>query len=180
MKRVVIVAAKRTPFGRFLGSLRSQSPSDLAAAAGEATLSRIDRSQVDQVILGNILGTGHGMNIARQVALRLKLPIKTSATTLNMMCGSGMQAAMFAVRDWYRHHNLTVRDWARRPEDHLVLQLRFVAFLFALDAGGEAGSEAQLAPLDEAARFLDAHDLQAQSGPADRGCTGTAARRAGR
>ncbi|MDC0261958.1 thiolase family protein [Planctomycetaceae bacterium] len=97
MKRVVIVSAKRTPFGRFLGQLSKLSPVELAVAAGEAALDGVDRSLVEQVILGNVLSAGHGMNIARQVSIQLGLPVESSATTINMMCGSGMQSAMLAV-----------------------------------------------------------------------------------
>ncbi len=96
-KRIVIVAAKRTPFGRFRGALAEFMPVDLAVIAGDAVLDGIDRTLVDQVILGNVLNAGQGMNIARQVAVKLKLPLQTPATTVNMMCGSGMQSALMAV-----------------------------------------------------------------------------------
>jgi len=96
-KRVVIVAAKRTPFGRFRGALAELSPVELAVIAGDAALTDIDRRLIDQVILGNVLAAGHGMNVARQVAIRLRLPVETSAMTVNMMCGSGMQSALMAV-----------------------------------------------------------------------------------
>ena len=97
MKRIVIVAAKRTPFGRFRGALAELSPVDLAVVAGHAALAGIDHTLIDQVILGNVLAAGHGMNVARQVAIRLGLPVETSASTVNMMCGSGMQSALMAV-----------------------------------------------------------------------------------
>lgn len=97
MKRVVITAAKRTPFGRFRGGLASLSPVDLGIVAGESTLHGIDRTRIDQVIIGNVLSAGHGMNVARQIAIGLSLPIQTPATTINMMCGSGMQSALMAV-----------------------------------------------------------------------------------
>jgi acetyl-CoA C-acetyltransferase len=95
--RIAIVAAKRTPFGKFRGGLAALSPVDLAIIAGEAVLANIDRSMIDQVILGNVMGAGHGMNIARQVAIGLDLSIETTATTVNLMCGSGMHAALMAV-----------------------------------------------------------------------------------
>lgn len=95
---VVIVAAKRTVQGRFLGKLSSLTAVDLAVAAGEATLAGIDRGVIDQVILGNVLSAGQGMNIARQVALRLGLPQVTPAFTVNMMCASGMQAVTLAAQ----------------------------------------------------------------------------------
>lgn len=95
--RIAIVAAKRTPFGKFRGGLAALSPVDLAIIAGESVLADIDRRMIDQVILGNVMGAGHGMNIARQVAIGLDLPIETTATTVNLMCGSGMHAALLAV-----------------------------------------------------------------------------------
>ena len=60
MKRVVIVAAKRTPFGRFRGGLADFSPVELGVEVGEAVLSGLDRSWIDQVIIGNVLSAGHG------------------------------------------------------------------------------------------------------------------------
>ena len=96
-KRIVIVSARRTPFGRFRGALAEFSPVDLAVIAGDAALEGIDRTLIDQVILGNVLSAGQGMNVARQVAVKLRLPIETPATTVNMMCGSGMQSALMAV-----------------------------------------------------------------------------------
>lgn len=98
MKRVVIVSARRTPFGRFHGPLAGYSAADLAVAAGTAALQGIDPAQVDQVLLGNVLSAGQGMNIARQVAVRLGLPIETPAMTINAMCGSGMHSALLAVQ----------------------------------------------------------------------------------
>lgn len=97
MNRVVIIAAKRTPFGRFRGSLASHSPVDLGVIAGEAALQGISKEFVDQVIIGNVFGAGHGMNVARQIGVHLGLPIETPATTINQMCGSGMQAALMGV-----------------------------------------------------------------------------------
>jgi acetyl-CoA C-acetyltransferase len=89
---VVIVGAKRTPVGRFLGGLAEFSAADLAVAAGEAALGELDRRLIDQVIVGNVLSAGLGMNVARQVGLRLGLPLETPAFTVNMMCGSGLKA----------------------------------------------------------------------------------------
>lgn len=96
MIEVVIVAAKRTPQGKFLGALSRQSAVDLAVAAGSAAIEAVDAEAVDQVILGNVLGAGQGMNPARQVGVRLGLPIECPAFTVNTMCASGMQAVMLA------------------------------------------------------------------------------------
>ncbi|MDF1861644.1 MAG: acetyl-CoA C-acyltransferase [Verrucomicrobiales bacterium] len=98
MNEVCIVSAKRTPFGRFLGSLSRLSAVDLACHSGEAALSGLDRSKIDQVIIGNILSAGQGMNIARQVGVKLDLPVTSPAFTVNMMCASGMQAIALAAQ----------------------------------------------------------------------------------
>lgn len=95
---VVIATAKRTVQGRFLGKLSSLTAVDLAVAAGEVALEGVDRQVIDQVILGNVLSAGQGMNIARQVGLRLGLPQVTPAFTVNMMCASGMLAVSLAVQ----------------------------------------------------------------------------------
>jgi acetyl-CoA C-acetyltransferase len=95
---IFIVAAKRTPFGRFLGRLAGLSPVQLALAAGEATLQGIDRSAIDLCILGNVLGAGHGMNIARQVSLGLGLAQETPAFTVNQMCASGLTSILTGIQ----------------------------------------------------------------------------------
>ena len=84
MKHIVIVAAKRTPFGRFRGALAELSPVELAVVAGNAALAGIDCTLIGQVILGNVLAAGHGMNVARQVAIKLGLPVETPAATVNI------------------------------------------------------------------------------------------------
>lgn len=98
MTDIAIVAAKRTPIGRFLGTLKDLTAVELACAAGEAALAGLDRTQIDQVILGNILAAGQGMNIARQVGVKLGLPIEVPAYTVNMMCGSGLQTVLMAAQ----------------------------------------------------------------------------------
>ncbi|WP_152054289.1 thiolase family protein [Tautonia marina] len=98
MDRLCIVAAKRTPQGRFLGGLKRLSPIDLACAAARPILDRIDGSMIDHVIIGNVLGAGQGMNIARQVGIHLGLPPEVPAYTVNMMCGSGLQAVRLAAQ----------------------------------------------------------------------------------
>ena len=95
---VVIVAARRTPQGRFLGALAGLSPVDLACAAAEAALEPVGVAAVDQVILGNVLSAGHGMNVARQVGVRLGIDVRVPAFTVNMMCGSGLQAIRLAAQ----------------------------------------------------------------------------------
>ena len=95
---ICIVAARRTPQGRLAGALANYSAADLAVVAGQATLASLDATQIDGVILGNVIGAGQGMNIARQVGLRLGLPVTVPAFTVNMMCASGLQAVALAVQ----------------------------------------------------------------------------------
>jgi len=97
-KRICIVAAKRTPQGRFLGALADYSGVDLAVRAGREALSIADPNLVDLVILGNVIAAGQGMNIARQTSLKLGLPVRVPAFTVNMMCASGMQAVALAAQ----------------------------------------------------------------------------------
>ena len=99
MKRIAIVAARRTPQGRFLGGLSKMTAVELATAVGNSILEDLNHSKeltdsIDQVILGNVLSAGMGMNLARQVAIGLNLPVTTNAFTVNMMCASGMKAIM--------------------------------------------------------------------------------------
>lgn len=97
MRRVVIVAAGRTPFGRFRGGLSEQTPQQLAAGVAESLLRGLQCEQIDQCVIGNVLSAGHGMNIARQVVRMLGLPLQTPGTTINMMCGSGLQSVSLAA-----------------------------------------------------------------------------------
>lgn len=98
MQPVWIVSAKRTPQGRFLGALAKHSAVELGIAAGQAALDGIEHSAIDSVIVGNVLGAGLGMNVARQIGIGLKLPVSTPAFTVNMMCASGMQAVLLAAQ----------------------------------------------------------------------------------
>ena len=98
MTRICIIAAKRMVQGKFMGALAKRSAVDLAVAAGRAAIEGIDPASIDQVIVGNVLSAGLGMNVARQVAVKLGLPICTPAYSVNMMCASGMQAILLAAQ----------------------------------------------------------------------------------
>lgn len=97
-QRIAIVAAKRTPQGRFLGGLAGYPAAALAEQAARPLLETVPADRVDLIIVGNILSAGQGMNIARQVGLALGIPQRVPAYTVNMMCGSGMQAVMLAAQ----------------------------------------------------------------------------------
>ena len=100
MKQVVIVAAKRTPIGSFLGSLAGVSAPQLGAVAIKALLAEtgVAPEAVDEVIMGNVLTTGVGQNPARQAALAAGIPMEKPATTVNVVCGSGMKALQMAAQ----------------------------------------------------------------------------------
>lgn len=95
---VVIAGAARTPIGAFQGDFASLSASDLGACAIKAALARaaIDPLLVEQVFLGNCLMAGQGQAPARQAAIKAGLPVSAGAVTLSKMCGSAMQAVIFA------------------------------------------------------------------------------------
>ena len=95
---IVIAAYARTPMGSFQGSLSGVKATALGAAAVKAALERagLKGDQVDQIIMGCVLPAGLGQAPARQAALGAGLPLSVTATTVNKMCGSGMQAAMMA------------------------------------------------------------------------------------
>ena len=93
---VVIVAAKRTPMGGFMGGLSTVPSPDLGATAINAALANLDSSHVDEVIMGCVLPAGLGQAPARQATLKAGLPLSAAATTINKVCGSGMKAVMMA------------------------------------------------------------------------------------
>ena len=95
---ILIVGAARTPMGSLLGELSSLSASDLGAIAIRAAVQRagLEANQIQEVIFGNCLMAGQGQAPARQASLKAGLPASTGAVTLSKICGSGMQATMFA------------------------------------------------------------------------------------
>jgi len=98
MDRTCIAAARRTPQGRFMGALKKYSAVELAAIAAKEVLRKVDADDIGQVIVGNVLMAGQGMNPARQIAVAAGIPIDRPAFTINMMCASGMQAVILAAQ----------------------------------------------------------------------------------
>jgi acetyl-CoA C-acetyltransferase len=98
MSKVYIVSAKRSATGSFLGTLKNMSAGDLGAAVLKSILdeTKIDPSDIDEVIMGNILPAGQGQGVARQVSIKAGVPVSVPAYSLNMACGSGMKALMNA------------------------------------------------------------------------------------
>ena len=95
---IVIVSAARTPMGSLQGSLSSLAAHELGAVAIKAAVkfSGISYEQFDEAIMGNVLPAGLGQAPARQAVLAAQLPLSTSCTTINKVCGSGMKATMLA------------------------------------------------------------------------------------
>ena len=96
---IVILSYARTPMGSFQGALSPLSATELGATAVKAAVERagISGDQVDKVFMGNVLSAGLGQAPARQAALGAGLPKSAEAVTVNKVCGSGMQAAIFAT-----------------------------------------------------------------------------------
>jgi acetyl-CoA C-acetyltransferase len=94
MNQVVITSAARTPVGSFNGALSSQTAHALAAVAIKAVLerSKLSPGDVNEVVLGQILGAGMGQGPARQAAMAAGIPMEKTAYTLNQLCGSGLRA----------------------------------------------------------------------------------------
>jgi len=95
---VVIASFARTPMGGFQGSLAGAKATELGSAAVKAALERagISGDKIEQIFMGCVLPAGLGQAPARQAALGAGLPLSVEATTVNKMCGSGMQAAIMA------------------------------------------------------------------------------------
>jgi acetyl-CoA C-acetyltransferase len=93
---IVIVGMARTPMGGLLGELAPLSANELGAIAVKAAMEEagIAGDDIDQVLMGNVLMAGQGQAPGRQAAIKAGLPKSVEATTLNKMCGSGMQAAI--------------------------------------------------------------------------------------
>jgi len=99
-REAVIVGATRTPLGSFGGSLSSIGATALGGLAIEEAVKRsgIEKTDVEEVIMGLVLPCGYGQNPARQAALRAGLPYETQCFTINKVCGSGLKAVMLAAQ----------------------------------------------------------------------------------
>ena len=98
---IVVSTPLRTAIGTFGGALRDVPATDLGATVGRAVLARsgIDPARINQVIVGNILSAGQGMNPGRQVGVKSGVPVEAPGLTLNRMCGSGLQAIINAAQE---------------------------------------------------------------------------------
>jgi acetyl-CoA C-acetyltransferase len=100
LNEAVIISATRTPVGKFLGSLKGFSATELGAIVVRESVKRagVKPEDVDEVIMGCVIQAGLGQNPARQAALNGGLPPTVSAVTVNKVCGSGLKAVMMAAQ----------------------------------------------------------------------------------
>jgi len=102
LKGVYIVAAKRTPFGKFGGKLKDLSATDLAVLTNRAALeqAKLSPEKVDTVVVGNIIHTStDAIYLARHSALKVGIPLNVPALTVNRLCGSGFQSIVNGAQD---------------------------------------------------------------------------------
>src|SRR5213592_204434 len=98
-EEIYLIAALRTPIGKFGGALASMTAPQLGVASAKATVERsgIDPNAIDEVIFGNARQAGVGPNVARQVAIKSGLRHEVPAYTVNQACGSGLRSIMNAT-----------------------------------------------------------------------------------
>ncbi|QBH95190.1 acetyl-CoA C-acetyltransferase [Limnobaculum zhutongyuii] len=100
MSDIVIVNASRTAIGSFGGALASVPAPELGTLVAKDVIKRvgIDANEIDEVILGNVLQSGLGQNPARQAALNAGISERVPATTINVVCGSGLKSVIMAAQ----------------------------------------------------------------------------------
>ena len=100
MTNVVIASAARTPVGSFTGSFANTPAHDLGTCVLEALVDRagIDKTDVSETILGQVLSAGQGQNPARQAHVNAGLPLESAAWGINQVCGSGLRAVAIAAQ----------------------------------------------------------------------------------
>jgi acetyl-CoA C-acetyltransferase len=100
MEKVVICEPLRTAIGTFGGTLKDTSAVDLGTTVVKEIIkrSKLDPKEIDDCLMGNILGAGLGQNPSRQIAVNSGLGVQTPGATLNRLCGSGLQSVVFAAQ----------------------------------------------------------------------------------
>ncbi len=100
LREAVVVSATRTPLGAFNGTLGGIGATTLGGLVIEEAVKRsgLDKSEIDEVIMGQVLPCGYGQNPARQASIKAGLPYETQCFTLNKVCGSGLKAVMLAAQ----------------------------------------------------------------------------------
>lgn len=97
MKKVYIIDAKRSAIGKFLGSLYEADASDVCSQIIRKGFDNRLFKDIDIVILGNVISAGCGQGLARKIAIKAGIPTEIPAYSLNMVCGSGMEAVRNGV-----------------------------------------------------------------------------------
>src|SRR5258708_8533326 len=100
MSKAVIVSAARTAIGTFGGALKDVPATERGRVVIDAAIERggLDRADIDEVIMGNVLQAGLGMNPARQAAIAAGIPDSVPSFTVNKVCGSGLKAVALAAQ----------------------------------------------------------------------------------
>lgn len=100
MNNVVIVSATRTAVGKFGGSLKDFNPGQLGSIVIKDALKKanVEPGEVDEVIMGNVLGAGHGQNVSRQSAIWGGIPQEISSFTVGKVCGSGLKSVILGAQ----------------------------------------------------------------------------------
>jgi acetyl-CoA C-acetyltransferase len=100
MKNVYVAGGVRTPHGSFSGGLSGLTAAELGSVVIRSALDRaqVDKREVDEVVVGNVIGAGVGQNVARQAAIGAGLGVNVGATTVNKVCGSGMRAVIIGAQ----------------------------------------------------------------------------------
>jgi acetyl-CoA C-acetyltransferase len=106
----LIAAGVRTPIGALSGVLSTVPATELGATCIKAVLekAKVPLDEVDEVIMGNVVGAGLGQNPARQAAIKAGLPASVGATTINKVCGSGLKAVMMGTQSIRLGHSTVV------------------------------------------------------------------------
>lgn len=100
MNNVVIISATRTAVGKFGGSLKDFSPGQLCSVVLKDALKRVnvEQSEVEEVVMGNVLSAGHGQNVARQAAIGAGIPKEVPSYCVNKVCGSGLKSVVLGAQ----------------------------------------------------------------------------------
>ena len=101
MSKVYLVAARRTPVGSFLGSLKGIKPGDLGALVVKQIIKEtgINPADLDEVVMGNVLHAGQKQGVGRQAAVNGGVPVEVPAYSVNMICGSGLKSVNLAYNE---------------------------------------------------------------------------------
>ncbi len=99
-RKVVIASACRTPIGKFGGTLKDVPATELGTIVIKEAMKRagVKPEQIDEVYMGNVIQAGNGQNPARQSAVNAGIPVEVPATTINVLCGSGLHCINLAAK----------------------------------------------------------------------------------